>query len=156
MARSVLSCALRGFPLYTEWCQRPCVAEKKETPAVSLPLRGFREAYPPKIEIATSINLMIFVTNSITAEAQLRLLVTIPLLVLGSWPGVFSSLLRGAHLLNMTYLLRDVRGPHVIQNGVCTAATRQKHTPSTRESSLPPSGGSDKPLIIVSRTTRFS
>ena len=64
-------------------------------------LRGFREAYPPKIEIATSINLTIFVTNSITAEAQRMLLVTIPLLALGSWLGVFSSLLRGARLVWM-------------------------------------------------------
>ena len=50
-------------PLYNEKCQRPCVADKKETPAVVLALRRFREAYPPKIEVATSINLIIFVTN---------------------------------------------------------------------------------------------
>ena len=84
-------------------------------------LRGFREAYPPKIEIATSINLTIFVTNSITAEAQRMLLVTIPLLALGSWLGVFSSLLRGARLLDMTYLLPDVRviGQNVWMRRAC-------------------------------------
>lgn len=122
---------------------------------MSLPLRGFREAYPPKIEIATSINLMIFVTNSITAEAQSTPPVTTSFLTVWSWLGVFSSLLRGARLLNMTYLLLDVRGPHVMQNGVRTAATRQKHTPSTRESSSQPEGGNDEPLIIVSRTSQF-
>lgn len=90
-------------------------------------LRGFREVYPPKIEIATSINLMIFVTNSITAEAQSTLLVTTSFLTFGSWPGVFSSLLRGARLLSMTYLLHDVRGPHVMQNGVRRRDAAEAH-----------------------------
>jgi hypothetical protein len=92
---------------------------------VVLALRRFREAYPPKIEVATSINLMIFVTNSITAEAQRMLRATIPLLALGSWPGVFSSLLRGIRFLDIVHLLHDAHGPHVIQNGVRTTVRRR-------------------------------
>ena len=60
----VLLCTQRdAHPLYNKKRQLPCVADKKETPTVFTPLREFREAHPPKIEVATSINLIIFVTN---------------------------------------------------------------------------------------------